>query len=71
MFASLFYSIGKLFGGTELEWFYFALAGIISFALSFVGSVFATQTQIYDARDNELLLSMPVPVKYKTIVSPH
>lgn len=64
MFVSLFYSLGMFFGGTELEWFYFAVAGIISFALSFVGSVFATQTQIYDARDNELLLSMPVPIKY-------
>lgn len=64
MFGTLFYALGSFFGGTELEWFYFSVAGIISFALSFVGSVFATQTQIYDARDNELLLSMPVPIKY-------
>lgn len=64
MFGALFYSIGIVFGGTELEWFYFALAGMLSLALSFVGSVFATQTQIYDAKDNELLLSMPIPVKF-------
>lgn len=64
MFGALFYSLGIVFGGTELEWFYFALAGMLSLVLSFVGSVFATQTQIYDAKDNELLLSMPIPVKF-------
>lgn len=64
MFGLLFYSIGASMGGTELEWFYFSLATMISFALCFIGSVFATQTQLYDAKDNELLLSMPVPVKF-------
>ena len=64
MFGALFYSLGTVFGGTELEWFYFSLAGIMSFVLSFIGSVFAAQTQIYDAKDNELLLSMPIPVRF-------
>lgn len=64
MFGALFYSLGTVFGESGFEWFYFTVAGMISFALSFVGSVFATQTQIYDARDNELLLSKPIPVKY-------
>jgi len=43
-----------------IGWFYFALAGILVFALCFVGSIFMVQTQIFSAKDNELLLSMPV-----------
>lgn len=41
-------------------WFYFAFAGIMSFVVGFIGSVFSTQSQIFEAKDNELLLSMPI-----------
>ena len=34
---------------------------MMALTLSFVGSVFATQNQLYDANDNEFLLSMPIP----------
>lgn len=43
-----------------LTWLYFAYAGLAAFALSFIGSVFTTQSQLYDARDNEMLLSLPI-----------
>ena len=43
-----------------LAWLYFSLAGILALALAVFGSVFMTQTQLYDAKDNELLLSMPI-----------
>ena len=43
-----------------LEWLYFALVGLVALALAVFGSVFMTQTQLYDAKDNELLLSMPI-----------
>ena len=36
------------------------MAGIMALALAVFGSVFMTQTQLYDAKDNELLLSMPI-----------
>ena len=39
---------------------YFALAAIMSFCLMFIGSVFTSKTQLYEATDNDLLLSMPV-----------
>lgn len=42
-------------------WLYFALMGMISIALGTVGSVFSTFSGLYKAKDNELLLSMPVP----------
>ena len=44
-----------------LTWLYFAYAGIASFALCFIGSVFTAQSQLYEAKDNDLLLSMPIP----------
>lgn len=61
----MFSSVAFAFGNTDgLEWLYFALAGIMVFLLTFVGSVFMTQNLIFKAKDNELLLSMPVPTHY-------
>lgn len=45
----------------DLAWLYFALVGLVAAALGFVGSVFTAQKQIFSARDNDLLLSMPIP----------
>ncbi len=44
-----------------LAWLYFALAGSAAMALGVIGSVFATQHQLFEAKDNEFLLSMPIP----------
>ncbi len=63
MFGSMFSSI-SVFGEMGLGWFYFAMAGIVAFALCFIGSAFAVQQQIYDSHDNELLLAMPIPPAY-------
>ncbi len=41
-------------------WLYFSLMGITVFALCFVGSIFAAQSQLFCARDNDLLLSLPI-----------
>lgn len=63
--ALMFSPIAEAFGALpSLEWLYFALAGILVFMLTFVGSVFTTQNLIFKAKDNELLLSMPVPTHY-------
>lgn len=43
-----------------LDWLYFSMAGLMSLGLAVIGSVFTTQSQLYDAKDNDLLLSMPV-----------
>ena len=64
LFGGMFLGIVEPFGALGLDWLYFALMGILAFLLCFIGSVFLTQTQIYDAKDNELLLSMPIPVKF-------
>lgn len=45
---------------TDFAWLYFALAGLFAFALGIIGTVFTTQNQLYQAKDNELLLAMPL-----------
>lgn len=42
-------------------WLYFAIMGLISVALGVFGSVFNTYASLYLAKDNDLLLAMPVP----------
>ena len=43
-----------------LGWLYFALAGIAAVVLAAGGTILMAQSQLYDARDNELLLSLPI-----------
>lgn len=45
---------------TNFAWLFFALAGLMAFALGIFGTVFTTQNQMYQAKDNELLLAMPL-----------
>lgn len=59
MFVALWMSL-LVFCEIGLSWLYFAMSGLVALALAVFGSVFMTQTQLYDAKDNELLLSMPV-----------
>ena len=42
-------------------WLYFAITGLIAILLGIFGSVFSTYTGLYLAKDNDLLLSMPIP----------
>lgn len=44
-----------------LGWLYFAFMGLIALAMGVIGSVFNTYAGLYQARDNDLLLSMPIP----------
>ena len=61
MFALMFSKLAPAYHTAGLDWLYFATAGLMALGLSVFGSVFATQSQIYDAKDNGLLLSMPIP----------
>ncbi len=47
--------------GQGLGWTYFALNGAMATALGVVGSIFAAKTKLYEAKDNDLLFSMPIP----------
>ena len=43
-----------------LTWVYFAFMGTVATGFSCVGSVFAAKSKLFEAKDNELLLSMPL-----------
>lgn len=45
-----------------MDWLYFALTGLLAVFLGVFGSVFNTYAGLYLAKDNDLLLSMPIPV---------
>ena len=46
---------------TPSPWLYYALTGIFAILMGVFGSVFNTYAGMYHAKDNELLLSMPIP----------
>lgn len=45
-----------------MSWFYFALSGLVAVLFGTFGSVFNTYSGLYCSKDNDLLLSMPIPV---------
>ncbi|MGN1410867.1 MAG: hypothetical protein ACI4XJ_11925 [Eubacteriales bacterium] len=47
-----------------LGWLYFAYADVIALIFTLIVGIFSTQAQLYEAKDNELLLSLPIPPKY-------
>ena len=60
LFSRIFLTICDVFAEAGMTWLYFGFMGLMVFLLGFIGSVFLTQTQLFEAKDNELLLSMPV-----------
>ncbi len=60
MFGFMFYSMYEPFNAIDMGWLYYSLAAVLSTMLCFIGSVFFTQTMLFDAKDNELLLSLPI-----------
>ena len=59
-------ALGLCAGLTQagMGWLYFLLMGMIAIALGAFGSVFNTYSGLYLAKDNDLLLSMPIPVRH-------
>ena len=66
VFASLgfaFFSYSLVLGdaiGTG-SWIYMSMIGCMGLLLGLFGSVFSSYTTLYKAKDNELLLSLPIP----------
>lgn len=65
VFGFLFYNMyGTLFDaycrGLGLDNIYFSMAAVTAVMLGVIGSVLVTQSQLFEAKDNELLMSMPV-----------
>jgi len=82
LFALLFLFILISLGGTfyaaadmlassmlpRLGWLYFALLGALSVLSGVLGGVFSTYAGLYLAKDNDLLLSLPIPPRRILIV---
>ena len=60
MFFGNFTMMSEAFYEQGVAWVYFAMYAILDFAVMFVGTVFTAKTQLYEAKDNDLLLSMPI-----------
>lgn len=61
VFAYLAYSMCAPLADVGMSWFYFTILSLIAIALGVFGSVFNTYSGLYLAKDNDLLLSMPIP----------
>ena len=59
-FFGMAFLLGDLLAA-GLPWLYYALMALISMFLGTFGSVFNTFSTLYMAKDNDLLLSMPIP----------
>lgn len=66
MFYFLFQTIIQPFHDIHLDWLYFAFMAIMIIMLCFFGSVFLTEHELYEAKDNDLLLSLPI--SYRSIL---
>lgn len=64
MMGTAFASIIAPYHAQGLDWLYFSMAGLMALSFSLIGSVFTTQSQLYSAKDNALLLSMPIDPKH-------
>lgn len=66
-FAALFLALALMicepFASVGLGWFYFTIMSGAAILLGVFGSVFNTYASTYLAKDNDLLLSLPIPVK--------
>jgi len=72
-FAVLMIFVGVCFFGMSftlsglldagLDWLFLALMSVVAVLMGTFGSVFNTYASLYKAKDNELLISMPIPPK--------
>ena len=62
MFTMLALGLCGPLAAVGMDWLYFALMGLLAVLLGAFGSVFNTYSGLYLAKDNDLLLSMPITV---------
>ena len=62
MFTFLSVSLCGALTAVGFDWLYFAIMSLLAILLGAFGSVFNTYSGLYLAKDNDLLLSMPIPV---------
>ena len=64
-FGVMAYGIAKMLCAPlvafDLAWVYFAFMYTMAFVVGFIGSIFTVKIRVYEAKDNEALLAMPIP----------
>ncbi|MEG0366712.1 MAG: hypothetical protein RR585_07740, partial [Coprobacillus sp.] len=60
LFGMLFSTLLEPLQLMGIDWLYFAVMAIMVIMLCFIGSVFLVQHEIYEAKDNHMLLAMPI-----------
>ena len=63
MFALMAVGLCGLLVEGGMGWLYYLLMGLIAVFLGTFGSVFSTYSSLYLSKDNDLLLSLPIPVR--------
>ena len=61
IFTYLSLSMCRPLADAGMGWLYFTLMGLVSILLGAFGSIFNTYASLYKAKDNDLLLSLPIP----------
>ena len=63
MSASFAYMLGEVLITNGFSWLFFAIFTLASFTAVFLLSIFETKSELFDCKDNDLLLAMPIPEK--------
>ena len=61
MFTALSITLCAPLAGVNMGWLYFAIMIVLAVVLGVFGSVFNSYSGLYLAKDNDLLLSLPIP----------
>ncbi len=61
--AAMAMSMCTVLHNAALDWLYFGLFTLMAILLGTFGGAFSTYSSLYKAKDNDLLLAMPVPVR--------
>ena len=61
MFTLLSLALCSSLVSAGMGWFYFTLMTLLAMLLGIFGSVFNTYSSLYLSKDNDLLLSLPIP----------
>lgn len=59
-----FFSLAPMLISAGLDILYFGLTAVAAFAASVMGTLFTAAKQLFESKDNELLLAMPIPPRH-------
>lgn len=62
MFTALSLAMCRSMAEAGMSWFYFAIMGLMAILLGAFDSVFTTYSSLYLPKDNDQMLSLPIPV---------